>query len=68
MSIPISKYNTISKKKLIVFTDGACINNGKRNAHVYFANGEYPSISIPLSGKQTNNRAELMGINSFRKV
>lgn len=54
------------KKKLIAFTDGACINNGKRNAKagigVYFPNSEYPSISISLSGKQTNNRAELMAI------
>ena len=54
-----------TEKKLIAFTDGACINNGKKNAKAgcILSKSEHPSISISLNGKQTNSlRAELMGI------
>lgn len=49
-----------------VYTDGACEKNGSTHARgglgVYFPNDEYKNISMPLSGKQTNNRAELSAI------
>lgn len=51
-------------KPLIVFTDGACIHNGKPNAKAAYACVwvDYPqyNIGIPISSHeaQTNNRAE----------
>lgn len=48
-----------------VYTDGACINNGKKNAKaaigIYFGN-QHPSIHSLIEGKQTNNTAELTAI------
>ena len=47
---------------LVVFTDGACIHNGKRNAKaswaVVFPNHSYYTTSGLCQGQQTNNRAE----------
>lgn len=53
-----------------LFTDGACSDNGKKNAkggygvHVYY-DSQY-DVSLPLmsSEPQTNNRAELRGIQA----
>lgn len=52
---------------LIIFTDGACINNGKKNAKggigVYFPGGEFDNISHEFINKTvTNQRAELYAI------
>lgn len=54
------------------YTDGACEKNGSINAKggigVYFPNNEYDNISLPLTGKQTNNRAELTAIIAALKT
>ena len=56
------------KKKPItyVYTDGACIHNGKPNAKagvgVYFGPNDPRNVSERLIGEQTNNRAELTAI------
>ena len=46
-----------------VYTDGACINNGKSNAKagmgVFFKANDPRNISKKVEGKQTNNTAEL---------
>jgi Caulimovirus viroplasmin/RNase H len=51
----------------VVYTDGACTNNGKTNANagvgVYFGPGDSLNLSEPLSGPvQTNQRAEQTGV------
>jgi ribonuclease HI len=50
----------------IVYTDGACINNGKRNARagigIYFGQRDSRNVSRRIIGKQTNNTAELTAI------
>ena len=49
-----------------VYTDGACINNGKIDAlsgvGVYFGENDARNVSRCFEGKQTNNTAELMAI------
>lgn len=49
-------------ERIIVFTDGACPNNGKDNARASYAVvfPHYPSLNTAslLDGVQTNNRAE----------
>ena len=49
-----------------VYTDGACINNGKKNAKaglgIYFGQDDPRNTSRPIFGKQTNNIAELSAI------
>ena len=49
-----------------VFTDGACINNGKPNAiagiGVFIADNDPRNVSRRVEGKQTNNIAELSAI------
>ena len=49
-----------------VFTDGACIHNGKKNAKagygVYFGENDPRNTSESYSGKQTNNVAEMLAI------
>jgi ribonuclease HI len=52
---------------VVVYTDGACINNGKKNAKagygVFFGDMDSRNKSVPiLSGKITNQVAELMAI------
>lgn len=51
---------------IIVFTDGACSNNGKKNAKagfgVYFGKNDPRNTSKRVIGKQTNNVAELSAI------
>jgi ribonuclease HI len=51
----------------IIYTDGCCINNGKKNARggigVYFGENDNRNLSEKLLGeKQTNNRAELTAV------
>lgn len=53
----------------LIYTDGACRNNGKENAAagygVYFGPNDPRNLSRPLSGpRQTNQRAELQAIDS----
>lgn len=53
--------------KLIIFTDGSSLHNGKNNCcagyGVYFPNSEFPNVSEKVLGKQSNNSAELGAIN-----
>ena len=56
-----------------VYTDGACSNNGRKNAKagigVYFGEKDPRNISKKITGKQTNNRAELSAvIEAFYKI
>ena len=59
---------TKKKKKtyINVYTDGACINNGKKNARagfgVYFGENDPRNASESYTGKQTNNVAEMLGV------
>ena len=52
--------------KIRVYTDGACSNNGKVYARagigVYFGENDPRNVSRELSGKKTNNIAELSAI------
>lgn len=52
--------------KLIVFTDGACQNNGKWNSRagygVFFGENSPYNISEPLRGHATNQRAEMTAV------
>ena len=49
-----------------IYTDGACKNNGKKNAKagigIYFGINDTRNVSKPIIGKQTNNIAELTAI------
>ena len=51
---------------MLVFTDGACRNNGKPNAcagiGIYFGPNDGRNVSRRITGKQTNNVAELTAI------
>lgn len=51
---------------LVVYTDGACPNNGSGKARagygVYYGEGDPRNVSARLTGKQTNNRAEMTAI------
>jgi ribonuclease HI len=51
---------------MLVFTDGACKNNGKKNASagigIYFGPNDNRNVSRQITGKQTNNVAELTAI------
>lgn len=56
----------MSPKELIVFTDGACWGNGKKNPlagiGIHFPNKEFKDISLPFTKNPTNQRAELFAI------
>jgi len=51
---------------MLVFTDGACKNNGQPNAcagiGIYFGPNDGRNVSRRITGKQTNNVAELTAI------
>jgi ribonuclease HI len=55
---------TRPKKVVSVYTDGSCLGNGKEGAKagvgVYFPDFPEHGVSLPIEGKQTNNRAELI--------
>jgi ribonuclease HI len=55
-----------SAPKKYVYTDGACIHNGKKNAKagigIFFGPGDKRNVSERITGKQTNNAAELEAI------
>jgi len=54
------------KEPIIVYTDGACSNNGRSNARagfgVYFGKDDPRNVSEAYKGPQTNNVAELLAI------
>lgn len=58
--------NELSSPDYYVYTDGACSNNGKRNAlagiGIFFGIDDTRNISKKIEGKQTNNAAELTAI------
>lgn len=60
------QYRQAPQEHLVVFTDGACINNGRPNSRagygVFFGEGSPLNISKPLPGKPTNQRAEMMAV------
>ena len=62
---PIDK-SKIFKPTIFVYTDGACIRNGKANAKagigIYFGKNDKRNTSKRIKGKQSNNTAELTAI------
>jgi len=61
-----------STKNIIVFTDGACSNNGRKNAKagigVFFGENDTRNVSRIIDGKQTNNTAELSAVIDVFKI
>ena len=57
---------------ICIYTDGSCINNGKKNAKagigVYFGENDKRNVSKRIKGKQTNNTAELKAILKAIKI
>jgi ribonuclease HI len=55
-----------TKSEYFVYTDGACSNNGRKNAAagigIFFGVGDKRNVSRRIEGKQTNNTAELTAI------
>ena len=51
---------------MYVYTDGACTNNGHKNAAagigIYFGEDDQRNVSAKIDGKQSNNTAELSAI------
>ena len=51
---------------MYVYTDGACTNNGHKNAAagigIYFGDDDQRNVSAKIDGKQSNNTAELSAI------
>jgi len=54
------------KRDIYVFTDGSCNNNGFRDATagigIYFGKGDPRNVSRKISGRQTNNTAEIAAV------
>jgi len=63
---PEIKTKKRKKTYINVYTDGACINNGKKNARagfgVYFGENDPRNASESYTGKQTNNVAEMLAV------
>ena len=59
-------------EEIVVFTDGSCKNNGKKNARagigVYFSENDPRNVSRKIIGKQTNNTAELTAVIEVFKI
>jgi len=64
--IPTLDTSIIEDSLVYVFTDGACINNGRKNARggsgVFYQENSSRNISIPVPKPATNNKAELLAI------
>ena len=62
----------MEKEIIYVYTDGACKNNGKKNAAaaigVFFSDDDPRNVSKKITGKQTNNTAELKAIIEVSKI
>ena len=64
------KFNTPEKEQILntlyIYTDGSCINNGKKNARggigVHYSDPSIKDISIKFEGQSTNNKMELLAI------
>jgi ribonuclease HI len=58
--------------RINVYTDGACSNNGRPNAKaglgVYFGENDARNKYARITGKQTNNRAEVMALLTAAKI
>lgn len=54
----------VNKDSVVIYTDGACVSNGRKRAKggigVYWGPNHPMNISETLEGRQTNNRAEIM--------
>lgn len=57
---------------IYVYTDGSCVNNGKKDAKagigVYFGPGDPRNVSEQVLGKQSNNTAELGALLRAREI
>lgn len=67
------KTNNIADADYYVYTDGACVNNGRPSAiagyGVYFGEGDARNVSKKIDdGPFTNNRAELEGVLCALKI
>ena len=62
----ILSIENIHPDPITVYTDGACSNNGRKNARagigIYFGQNDSRNVSCICPGKQTNNVAELTSI------
>lgn len=62
----VEKLDSPVSAKKYVYTDGACIHNGKKNAKagigIFFGPSDKRNVSERITGKQTNNAAELEAI------
>ena len=60
------KKEVVEEGGINVYTDGACVDNGKPYARagygVYFGEGDKRNVSESYKGPQTNNVAELLAI------
>jgi len=60
------KITKLGSETTYIYTDGACINNGKKNAKagigIFFSHNDSRNTSERLGGKQSNNCAELEAI------
>jgi ribonuclease HI len=68
----IDCYNSEFVPAYYVYTDGACSNNGRENAMagigVFFGIDDPRNVSQRVSGKQTNNTAELTAIEKVYSI
>ena len=59
-------FESPSEKEIVVYTDGSCRNNGRPNAEaglgVFFKDEDPRNTCRRITGKQTNNTAELSAI------
>jgi ribonuclease HI len=73
-SIGSDDIGEVEEGVLYVYTDGACINNGRPEAvagiGVFFGEGDSRNVSqrLPTEEKQTNNVAELIAIRTAMEI
>ena len=57
---------------IIIYTDGSCVNNGKKNAlagiGVFFGDDDPRNVTSKIKGKQSNNTAEVKAILKAIKI
>lgn len=62
----------LDKDTIYIFTDGACSNNGQKDAKagigIYFGDKDKRNVSEKVEGKQTNNTAELTAIKRTLEI
>ena len=68
----VKKTPIYDEDRLFVFTDGSCINNGKKNSYggygIFFGKNNLKNVSQKMKGKVTNNKAELTAILEALKI